>query len=222
MWPRSPLTETPRSSRAGVASVFTADREAGRAGTVRPTMAPISSLSSRVVGSTPPRMTLPPRRTVTRSAMARASCSLWVMMTTENPLVRSLRRPANRVSTSWGARTLVGSSRMTSLAPAMSTLRISTRWRSPMDRWRTSARGSQASPYRMAASSIWRHRAARSSRMPFRGRARAMFSATVRALTRRRSWNTMPMPSWRATAGESICTGVPPNRSSPESGRCTP
>jgi hypothetical protein len=32
----------------------------------------------------------------------------------------------------------------------------------------------------------------------------------------------MPMPSWRATAGESIVTDEPPKRISPESGRWTP
>src|SRR5205085_1062368 len=111
----------------------------GGPGALRPTMGPIGSRSSRVVGSTPPRMTLPPRSTGTRSAMALASCSLWVMITTDSPRARSWRRPAKRVSTSWGASTLVGSSRMTSFAPPMSTLRISTRRRSAMEKWRTRA-----------------------------------------------------------------------------------
>ena len=58
----------------------------------------------------------------------------------------------------------------------------------------------------------------RSSVGPDSGSARAMFSTTVKAGIRRRSWNTMPMPSSRPTAGEVICTGTPSTTISPSSG----
>ena len=41
------------------------------------------------------------------------------------------------------------------------------------------------------------------------GRNRAMFSATLRAGICTSSWNTMPIPSRRASWGDPIRTGLP-------------
>ena len=52
--------------------------------------------------------------------------------------------------------------------------------------------------------------------------ASEMFSATVRVSNSAKCWNTMPMPSLRASAGLAICTGWPSHSTSPASGRVTP
>ena len=46
-----------------------------------------------------------------------------------------------------------------------------------------------------------------------------MFSATVSESNREKCWNTMPMPSLRAWAGDATWTGSPFQRISPESAR---
>lgn len=125
--PRSPSALTPTSSSAGGASEATVGRSAGRGATVCPTIASTSSASVIGFGSTPPSTTRPPRSTVTRSAMARTSASLWVTITTPKPCAFRPFTIANSASTSDGASTLVGSSRMTIRAPVISTLRISVR-----------------------------------------------------------------------------------------------
>ena len=57
---------------------------------------------------------------------------------------------------------------------------------------------------------------------PRSGRKSATFSATVKAGTSRRSWNTMPIECPRASCGERMLTGDPSTRISPPSGRYTP
>ena len=94
--------------------------------TVCPTIASTSSSSSSSSGAIPSTIIFPPRSTVSRSAFARASRSLWVIRTTARPRRRSSSTVAKRASTSWGASALVGSSRMTTRAPTISTRRIST------------------------------------------------------------------------------------------------
>ena len=73
-----------------------ADRSTPKLG--RPTIMRASSRSS-VWPSTVPT-SLPRRRTLTRSLMARTSASLWLMKTTASPSATSERRVANRASTS--------------------------------------------------------------------------------------------------------------------------
>ena len=50
----------------------------------------------------------------------------------------------------------------------------------------------------------------------------AMFSAAVRASNSEKCWNTMPMPSFLATPGLVIMTGLPSHRISPECGSREP
>ncbi|SKF62080.1 Uncharacterised protein [Mycobacteroides abscessus subsp. abscessus] len=76
-------------------------------------------------------MRRPSRITVSRSQTAIVSLILWVMKTTDMSSSTILRSEANRSSTSWGVRFVVGSSRARILAPRYSALRISTRWRMP-------------------------------------------------------------------------------------------
>ena len=146
--PRSPSTRASRNSStvSFVRSDVLADRTSRSVGTDRPTIASTRPSSSKAEVGSPRTTTFPWRITVTRSDTARASRSLWVMMTNDRPCCLSSSIPANNASTSCGARTLVGSSRMTTRAPAMSTLRISTRCRSPIDNVRTVAPGSTARP----------------------------------------------------------------------------
>ena len=54
------------------------------------------------------------------------------------------------------------------------------------------------------------------------GRARAMFSTTVRASNTEKCWNTMPMPSSRASAGLWITVRAPFQKNSPLVGCMTP
>lgn len=102
----------------------------------------------------------------------------------------------------------------------MSALTISTRCRSEIDRVRTLTRGSIGMPSRSAALATCasRRRGAR-ARPPT---ARATFSATVKAGTRRRSWNTIARPAARAALGEGMVASCPSRRIRPASGWCTP
>ena len=88
--------------------------------TVRPTIASTSS-SSVSVGRVDAVERRACRRAArsTRSAMARVSRSLWVMIDDRQALgPQRVAGPAKSASTSWGASTLVGSSRITSWAPS--------------------------------------------------------------------------------------------------------
>ena len=57
-------------------------------------------------------MCLPSRMTMTRSATAMTSWSLWVMMMMLLPIWASLRMVASSSVTSWGVSTAEGSSKM--------------------------------------------------------------------------------------------------------------
>ena len=94
--------------------------------TARPTI--ISAMESSVafLGSASPT-TLPRRNTLMRSAMERASFSLWVMKITPRPESTNERTIAKNSKISLGVSTAVGSSNTTIFASRMSTLTISTR-----------------------------------------------------------------------------------------------
>ncbi len=78
-------------------------------------------------------VTLPPRSTITRSAKAITSSSLWVIKMTDLPSSTIWRRVVAISSASWGVSTAVGSSRIRISAPRYSSLRISTRCCSPTE-----------------------------------------------------------------------------------------
>ncbi len=114
-----------------------------------------ASSRSSVWPSTVPT-SLPRRRTLTRSLMARTSASLWLMKTTASPSATSERRVANRASTSSGTSTAVGSSRIRIRQSRERALRISTRCCCPIDRFSTRADGSTRIPNRSDASAARR------------------------------------------------------------------
>ena len=157
---RTPSTSrvTSRTSSTGAASApahrrrrcfgrsISAPRRAGaspprrrrrRAPTISSASWPVSSPPTGCVATIRPR-----RSTVTRSAMATTSRSLWEMNTTPMPSARSRRTVPNRASTSCGVSTAVGSSRISTRQSWCSALMISTRWRSPTDSCSTRASGS--------------------------------------------------------------------------------
>ena len=80
------------------------------------------------------------------------------------------------------------------------------------------ASGSSGRPYSRETFRI----VSASSRRPRGGSASAMFSATVSASNSEKCWNTMPMPSFRASAGLPIVTGSPSQRMRPSSGASEP
>ena len=59
----------------------------------------------------------PFRSTATRSEMAMTSFNLWVMMTMDLPSAFMFRRTWKSFSVSWGVRTAVGSSKISTSAP---------------------------------------------------------------------------------------------------------
>ncbi len=122
--------------------------------------------------------TLPRRSTVTWSAMLSASRTLWVMKRMEYPLARRAEKTRKRPSTSWGARTLVGSSNIRSLASARRSLISSTRCLSPRDSSSTRRLGSISRSYSSENRWIRRTRSRRRINLPWLGRNRATFSAT--------------------------------------------
>ena len=182
-------------------------RSAGSGGGTLPTIGSTSSSSVRLVGSTPDSTILPPRSTVARSATARVSASLWVMRAMPRPSERSRSTTPSRASTSWGARALVGSSRMTTWASEqqdpedLDQLALGDR-QVPDD-------GVGVDRQAVALGALGDAGPGRPPRGSARRRtASSTFSATVRAGTRRRSWNTMPMPAARAAAGEPSSIGL--------------
>ena len=76
----------------------------------------------------------PARSTVTRSAIAPTSSSLWVTRITVVPAAASARSATNSCSTSPGVSSAVGSSSARIRAPASSAIRISARWATPTGR----------------------------------------------------------------------------------------
>ena len=168
--------------------------------------------------------TLRPRRsTVTRSATASTSGSLWEMNTIPAPSAASSRRMRKSSVASWAVSTAVGSSSTSTPAPWCSARRISTRCCWPTVRSSTRAPGSTARPKRSESSRTRASAAATSSSGPLCGSsASMMFSATVMTGMSMKCWCTIPMPSPIARRGESTRTASPRRRISPSSGWWSP
>ena len=216
--PSVPWTVTPETARAGAARGGV--RSAGSGGGTAPTMWVMRSSSVWSSADAPTSTLCPRRRIVRRSATARVSRSLWVMSTRPRPESRRRDTVSSSASASCGARALVGSSRMTTRASSMSTRRISTSWRSAIDRSRTTRSGATSRPCSSAAASR-RARSAAGRRRPLPS-ASCTFSSTVRAGTSRRSWNTMPIPAARAAVGDPSSMASPSRSTSPSWGWFTP
>ena len=218
--PRSPRArDAHRSSSTGGSRSGTAARSAAQ----RRHPPPDHRLDQLGVGEVgrvaPASTTRPPRSTVTRSAMARTSPSLWVTITTPRPLLAQLattreqrldllrREHAGRLveDDEPGA----GHQHLQDLdALALADRQVPDQCagvdRQPVARrWPPRCVGREP---------------AQLERRTGRGSASAMFSATVSAGTRRRSWNTMPMPSARASAGCRRRPVSPSTSSVPSSG----
>ena len=131
----------------------------------------------------------------------------------------SLRSTTKSFSTAWGVSTEVGSSRISTLGLVSSARMISTRCISPTLRVCTGRRGSMSRPY-SAALALMRWVTSASVRLL--SRPNHTFSATVRVSNRLKCWNTMLMPSARASCGLRMCTGLPLNRIWPASGLMEP
>ena len=132
---------TPRTTRPGSTSVRLSASSTGR-----PTMSLARSARVTPRGSMPAAVTRPARITVIRSAIESTSPSLWLMNTTLRPSATIERRFSNSSAISCGARTAVGSSRISTRAPWNSSFTISTRCCSPTDSCHTRAPGSTRSP----------------------------------------------------------------------------
>ena len=124
---------------------------------------------------------LPKRRIVAVSQSVRISSSLCEIYRIDVPSARSLFSVWNRISTSCGVRTLVGSSMINSLGSCRRQRMISTRWRSPADRVPTMRDGSSGRPY---SSDTVRIRSASSRVLGGFSMPRATFSATFNASNR--------------------------------------
>ncbi len=169
-------------------------------------------------GSTVP-VTLPPRSTVQFVHSARISSSLWLMYRMLVPSAASLRRVTKSRSTACGVSTEVGSSRISSFGFVISARTISTRWRSPTDSVCTGRSGSTSRPYSF---STFVMRCVTSARPSDLSRPSQTFSAAVRVSNRLKCWNTMLMPSERASCGLRMSTARPFQRISPSSGATAP
>ena len=204
-------SSTSPTSRAGGRSVATGEA---------PTMRLASSVASVSATNNEAATVRPPRSTVASSQKPVTSWSLWLMNTTVRPSSAMCRSTAPSSSASPGVRTAVGSSSTKIRASRHNALRISTRWRSPIESCHTGRSGSVARPNRSAsaptADSTADLRTIRSHAPS------ATFSATVNDGTRRNSWWTMPTPASNASAGVRKWRGVPSIRTSPSSGRYTP
>lgn len=174
---RNPPSVVP-IARATNRSRTAARSRAGSAGSSPPTIARAST-SVVVCAASARSVTRPARKTVTRSACAKTSARLCVMMRIAVPARASARNVAKSVSASPGERAAVGSSRTSTLGSDPSTRKISTRCTIPIASVSTTASGSTCNPVRVARSRT-RVRAARaSSRMPRCGsRPSTMFSHT--------------------------------------------
>ena len=136
-----------------------------------------------------------------------------------HPSAASLFSTTNSFSTAWGVSTEVGSSRISSLGWVSSARMISTRCISPTLSVWTGRCGSMSSPYWAAVASIWRVTSASVSDLLSPSHT---FSATVSTSNRLKCWNTMLMPSARASCGLRMWTGWPLNTTSPSSGLTEP
>ncbi len=187
--------------------------------TGRPTMSEASSALLAVGLASP--TTLPRRTTVILSATSRTSRSLWVMKMIATPESLSWRMMSISSSVSWGVRTAVGSSKMSTLASRERALMISTRCCTPTGRSSTIASGGTWKPKRSEISST-RARAASRSREPAKpvlSLPSMTFSATLKTGTSMKCWWTMPMPAAMASPGPAKCCTSPSSRISPSSGR---
>ncbi len=96
---------------------------------------------------------------------------------------------------------------------------ISTRCISPTDSVCTGRAGSISRPYSAALAAML---AVTSASLSDLSSPSQTFSATVRVSNRLKCWNTMLMPSARASCGLRTWTGRPLNRISPSSGLTDP
>jgi hypothetical protein len=182
----------------------------------RPIISCANSPAECTRGSRRP-VTRPARKIVAVSHNSLISSSLWEMNRIAIPFACNLRSVSNNRSTLCGGSTDVGSSRIRSLGSSSRQRMISTRWRSPTDSAWTIASGSTFSPN---SSPSARMRRARSALRP--GTIRAMFCTTLSVSNRLKCWNTIPIPSRRASAGLDRDTGRPCHRIAPSSGVSTP
>ena len=122
-----------------------------------------------------------------------------------------------------GARTEVGSSRMSTRAPRQSCFTISTRCCAATPSVSTGASTSRRSPVRSAAART-SLRARSASRTPNRrgSRPSTTFSQTRSGGTSRKCWWTAPMPAPMAARGSPGGTSNPDDRTVPESCRYRP
>ena len=140
----TPRSAEPRAARSHTSSTRSSGSPTGAMPSLcgvavpAPTMSRASSAASTSPLTRRPT-TLPPLRTVMRSAARRTSSSLWLMRRMPRPPSRMRSITWKRASDSCGVSTLVGSSRIRSLAPWRRALRISTRCCSPGARSPTNA-----------------------------------------------------------------------------------
>ena len=124
----------------------------------------------------------PLRSTAISSDRAMTSPSLWLMKTMALPWRAMRRNASNSCSASWGVSTAVGSSKIKTRLRRKSSLRISTRCFSPMERPETRAPGSISSLTSRARSDTCRSISWEWRSSP-PGWPRKIFSATVMAST---------------------------------------
>ena len=120
---------------------------AGRSGgvSVAPTIISANSRAVDALGSAVPT-TFPRRKMVAASQRLRISSSLWEIYKIAVPSADNCRKVRNRISTSCGVSTLVGSSMIRSFGSCNRQRMISTLCRSPADRSPTIRAGSSGRP----------------------------------------------------------------------------
>ena len=188
--PRRPPPRCPRHCRS-MHSRRGGPGEGSRAGAAGIAAEPpitAAANSTALTLETPLSSTMRPRRrTVTRSATARTSPSLCEMKRTPRPDRASSRIVRSSSAISAGARSEVGSSRMSTRAPRQSCFTISTRCCAAAPSVSTGASTSSGSPARSAAARISR-RARSASRTPKRrgSRPSTTFSQARSGGTRRK------------------------------------
>ena len=135
------------------------------------------------------------------------------------PLAASWRSVTKSFWTACGVSTEVGSSRISNEGLVISARTISTRWRSPTESVCTGRSGSTSRPYSFSTFSM---RWVTSARLSDLSSPSQTFSAALSVSNRLKCWNTMLMPSARASCGFSMSTCCPFQRISPASGRTAP
>ena len=149
-------------------------------------------------------VSFPPRNTVQALHSARISCSLCEMYKMLTPWLTNLCSTTKSFSTACGVSTEVGSSKIKSLGSVSKARMISTLCISPTLRVCTGRSGSKSRPYSLALATM---RSVTSARLSDLSRPSHTFSATVSVSNKLKCWNTMLMPSLRASCGLRICTG---------------